>query len=168
MFAPGEHIIYGLNGICRVEHVGNSPYDAADTRMYYLLIPLAGAPTSSILTPVDNDRVPMRRLMTQAEIDGLIDEIPHIEPLTVPVEKKRREVYHATVRSLDPRGYVQVIKTVRQRRAELTAAHKHFPVTDLEYGQLARHLLFSECAHVLGLDEQGAEAYVKDRLPAAE
>ena len=167
MFAPGEHIIYGLNGICRVEHVGKSPYDAADPRTYYLLIPLSGA-ASSILTPVDNERVPMRRLMTRAEIDALIDEIPAIEPLTVPVEKKRREVYHATVRALDPRGYVQVIKTVRRRRAELTAAHKHFPVTDLEYGQLASHLLCSECAHVLGLDEKGAEDYIKDRLPVAE
>ena len=168
MFTPGEHIIYGLNGICRVEHVGSSPYDAKDTRVYYLLIPLTGAATSSILTPVDNERVPMRRLMTPAEIDDLIGAIPRIEPLTVPVEKKRREVYHEAVRSLDPRGYVQVIKTVRQRRAELTAAHKHFPVTDLEYGQLARHLLFSECAHVLGLDEQGAEDYILSRLPAAE
>ena len=167
MFTPGEHIIYGLNGICRVEHVGSSPYNAEDTRVYYLLIPLAGA-SSSILTPVDNDRVPMRRLMTREELDALIGEMPTIEPLVVPIEKKRREVYHETVRALDPRGYVQVIKTVRQRRAELTAAHKHFPVTDLEYGQLARHLLFSECAHVLGLDEKGAEDYIRSRLPAAE
>lgn len=168
MFTQGEHIVYGLNGICRVEHVGNSPYDAADSRTYYLLVPLSGAATSSILTPVDNERVPMRRLMTRTEMDALIGDIPTIEPLTVPIEKKRREVYHAAVRSLDPRSYVQVIKTVRLRRAELTAAHKHFPVTDLEYGQLARHLLYSECAQVLGVDEQAAEAYVKDHLPETE
>ena len=167
MFRPGEHIIYGLNGICRVEQVGKSPYDETDPRTYYLLIPLSGS-ASSILTPVDNDRVPMRRLMTRNEIETLIDDMPTIEPLTVPVEKKRREVYHDTVRALDPRGYVQVIKTVRQRRAELSAAHKHFPVTDLEYGQLARHLLCSECAHVLGLDEKSAENYINSRLPTVE
>ena len=168
MFAAGDHIVYGLNGICRVESVCKSPYDETDDRTYYLLVPLNNNTASSIYTPVDNEKVPMRRLMTKGEIDALIAEMPAIETLEVPVEKKRREVYRAAVGALQPRGYVQVIKTVRRRRAELTAAHKHFPVTDLEYGQMARHMLLSECAYVLGLDEPGAENYIKPRLPAAE
>ena len=67
-----------------------------------------------------------------------------------------------------PEGYVQVIKTVHRRREELTAARKHFPVTDLEYGRLAKHLLYSECAHVLGLAEESMEAYITSRIEKAE
>lgn len=168
MFAVGEYIVYGTNGICRVEGIGPAPYDKNDTRVFYLLVPVNNPLSSTIYTPVDNRRVPMRRLMTPTEIEALIAEMPQIETLTVPVEKQRRDIYRGTLMELRPRGYVQIIKTVHRRRAELTAAHKHFPVTDLEYGRLAKHLLFSECAHVLGLSEDAMEQYIEDRLPQAK
>ena len=168
MFAVGEYIVYGTNGICRVEGIGPAPYDKSDTRVFYLLVPVNNPLSSTIYTPVDNRRVPMRRLMTPTEIEALIAEMPQIETLTVPVEKQRRDIYRGTLMELRPRGYVQIIKTVHRRRAELTAAHKHFPVTDLEYGRLAKHLLFSEGAHVLGLSEDAIEQYIEDRLPQAK
>ena len=168
MFEVGEYIVYGINGICRVEEVGPSPFDKTDPRTFYLLVPVHNPTSSTIYTPVDNERVPMRRLMTKGEIDALIAAMPEIETITVPVEKQRREIYRSAIGGLDPTGYVRVIKTVHQRRLELAAAHKHFPVTDLEYGRLAKHLLYSECAHVLGLAEEHMEAYISERLPEAE
>ena len=168
MFQVGEHIVYGINGICRVAEVGPSPYDKTDPRTFYLLIPVNNPMSSTIYTPVDNERVPMRRLMTKEEIEALITAMPEIETLTVPVEKQRREIYRTVIGGLRPEGYVQVIKTVRRRRAELTAARKHFPVTDLEYGRLAKHLLCSECAHVLGMSEDEADAYIAGRIGEAE
>ena len=168
MFGVGEYIIYGINGICRVAEVGPSPYDKEDKRTFYLLIPVNNPMSSTIYTPIDNERVPMRRLMTREEIDALIAAMPEIETLSVPVEKQRREIYRSVIGGLDPQGYVKVIKTVRRRRAELTAAHKHFPVTDLEYGRLAKHLLCSECAHVLGISEEDVDRYITDRIGEAE
>ncbi len=168
MFQVGEYIVYGINGICRVEDVCPSPYDKTDPRTYYLLVPVNNPMSSTIYTPVDNERVPMRRLMTATEIEALIADMPAIELLTVPIEKQRREIYRTTIGTLAPEGYVQVIKTVHRRREELTAAHKHFPVTDLEYGRLAKHLLYSECAHVLGLAEESMEEYIASRIPKAE
>ena len=168
MFSVGEYIVYGINGICRVAEIGPSPYDKTDPRTYYLLIPVNNPMSSTIYTPVDNDRVPMRRLMTRDEIEALILSMPEIDILTVPIEKQRRDVYKTVIGGLEPRGLVQIIKTVDRRRAELTAARKHFPVTDLEYGRLAKHLLCSECGHVLGLSEEEADHYIAQRLAAAE
>ena len=168
MFEVGDYIVYGINGICRVAEIGPSPYDKTDTRTFYLLIPVNNPMSSTIYTPVDNDRVPMRRLMTKEEIDALVASLSEIDTLTVPIEKQRREIYRTVIGELRPEGYVQVIKTVRRRRAELTAAHKHFPVTDLEYGRLAQHLLCSECAHVLGVSEEEADRYITDHLAKAE
>ena len=168
MFKIGEHIIYGTNGICRVADVCPSPYDKTDTRTFYLLIPVNNPMSSTIYTPVDNERVPMRRLMTREQIECLVAAMPEIELLQVPVEKQRREIYRAAIHQLRPEGYVSVIKTVNRRRRELAAAHKHFPVTDLEYGRLARQLLCSECAHVLGLSQEAADAYVLSALREAE
>ena len=168
MFEIGEYIVYGVNGICRVEEICPSPYDKTDTRTYYLLVPLHNPMASTIYTPVDNDRVPMRRLMTPVQVDELIRSIPQIGLLSVPVEKQRRELYRTTITALRPEGYVSVMKTVDRRRIDLTAAHKHFPVSDMEYGRLAKHLLYSECAHVLGIEEEGVEAYIESLLAKAE
>ena len=168
MFSVGDHIVYGINGICRVEEIGPSPYDKEDQRTFYLLIPVNNPMGSTIYTPVDNERVPMRLLMTREQIAELIAEIPQIETLEIPVEKQRREIYREVIGALDPRGYVKVIKTVRQRRIELTAARKHFPVTDLEFGRLAKHLLCSECAHVLGMTEEEANQYIISCIGEAE
>ena len=168
MFEKGEYIVYGINGICRVEEICTSPYDKNDTRTYYLLVPVHNPMGSTIYTPVDNQRIPMRRLMTVQEIDELIAQMPHLETLSVPVEKQRRELYRTTISQLRPQGYVSVIKTVHHRRETLTAAHKHVPVSDLEYGRLAKHLLYSECAHVLGIEEELVENYIEERLGKAE
>ena len=164
MFEIGEHIVYGTSGICRVEEICPSPYDKNDTRTFYLLIPVHNPMGSTIYTPVDNDRVPMRALMTLEEIKALLAAIPKIGVLSVPIEKQRREIYRTVIGALRPEGYVQIIKTVRQRRAELSAARKHVPVTDLDYGRLARQLLCSECAYVLGMTEAEADAYLAEYL----
>ena len=168
MFQVGECIVYGINGICRVESVCRSPYDQTDMRTYYLLVPVNNPMSSTIYTPVDNVRVPMRRLMTADEVSALIAAMPETPLLEVPLEKQRREIYRTTIGTLCPTGYVQVMKTVQKRREELAAAHKHFPVTDLEYGRLAKHLLYSECALVLGIPEDGVEAYIGACLAVAE
>ena len=168
MFEIGEHIVYGTSGICRVEEICRSPYDKTDTRNFYLLIPVHNPMGSTIYTPVDNDRVPMRRLMTCEEIEALICAIPQIETVQVPVEKQRREIYRNTIGALRPEGYVSVMKTVERRREVLTAARKHFPVSDMEYGRIARHLLYSECAHVLGMAEDEVEGYITQKLAVAE
>jgi CarD family transcriptional regulator len=168
MFEIGEYIVYGVNGICRVEEICPSPYDKTDQRLYYLLIPAHNPMSSTIYTPVDNERVPMRRLMTAEQIHALILAMPSIDLLEIPMEKQRREIYRTTVNALDPAGYVSVMKTVQRRQQELTAAHKHFPVSDMEYGRLAKHLLYSECAHVLGIEEDGVEAYITEQFAVAE
>ena len=110
----------------------------------------------------------MRRLMTPEEVEALICAIPKIGVLEVPVEKQRREIYRATVGALRPEGYVSVIKTVEERRERLCAAHKHFPVSDMEYGRMARQMLYSELAHVLGLSPDGVEDYIAAKLKLAE
>ena len=168
MFEIGEHIVYGTNGICRVEEICRSPYDKEDTRNFYLLIPVHNPTSSTIYTPVDNVRVPMRRLMTCEEIETLILTMPQIEMVQVPVEKQRREIYRSTIGALRPEGYVSVMKTVEHRREVLTAARKHFPVSDMEYGRIAKHMLYSECAHVLGMAENDVEAYIMQKLASAE
>ena len=60
MFSVGELMIYGTNGVCRVDEICNSPFDSSDTRLFYKLTPTPDRSNLVIYTPVDNDKVIMR------------------------------------------------------------------------------------------------------------
>jgi predicted ATPase len=167
MFEIGEHIVYGTSGICRVEEICSSPYDKNDTRTFYLLIPVHNPMGSTIYTPVDNDRVPMRRLMTREEIDTLIDAIPGIDLVQVPAEKQRREIYRNTVFALRPEGYVSVMKTVDRRREEL---FREYEATRNVYGtndgfQMRSLSDYDELKRRNEIRHSTKSAYVTRRLP---
>ena len=65
MFAQGDLVVYGGEGVCRVEGVGTPAAMGIDkTKMYYTLAPLYR--TGQVMTPVDTG-VLMRPVMTKAE-----------------------------------------------------------------------------------------------------
>ena len=65
MFEIGDLIVYGTNGVCRVDGMSRSPYDAGDDREYYVLKPLYDQANSVIYTPVTNENVVMRPLLSR-------------------------------------------------------------------------------------------------------
>ena len=103
MFKAGDFVVYGSNGVCRVQKVGtlDSPGVPKD-RLYYTLIPyyIKG---STIFTPVDNQKVIIRPVLTREEALKLIDEISGIDMLWIGDEKKRELQYKEAFRSCDCR-----------------------------------------------------------------
>ena len=74
VFAIGDLVVYGGEGVCRVESIGRSVISCADpTREYYTLAPLYH--TGQVITPVDT-RVLMRPIMTAQEAETFIAALP--------------------------------------------------------------------------------------------
>ncbi len=74
MFQPGEFVVYGSSGVCRVVQVGALEGRATDpNRKYYTLQPLFES--ERIYTPVDSG-VFMRPAMTREQAQELIHGSP--------------------------------------------------------------------------------------------
>ena len=74
MFDVGEYIVYGQNGICRIEditHPDISGYD--DDRLYYVLIPERSR-ESRLFCPTDNTKVVLRKIVSAKEAMEAIGE----------------------------------------------------------------------------------------------
>ena len=166
MFKAGDHIVYGLNGVCLVTEVGPSPFDKKDPRTYYILRPVSGPTASVIYTPVENDRVPMRLLMTAKEVEALVARLAEIPALVIPSEKARRDTYRAAIAAGDPEAYVSVIKTILGRRAEFSGTQRRLPEFEMEYDGLARRHLYTELSLVLGRPLDEMEGYLLARMEA--
>ena len=83
MFSVGDFIVYGANGVCKITNIG--PMAVPGTlkkKMYYTMTPCY-IRDSSIFTPVDNERVVMRKVMTRDEAVQFIDEMDDIEMVTL-------------------------------------------------------------------------------------
>lgn len=167
MFSIGDYMVYGINGVCLVQDICASPFDKKDTRTFYLLKPLGASAGSVIYTPTDNEQVLMRPLMTRERVQELIEQMPGITPLEIPVEKMRREIYRQVMHSCDPVEYVRLIKTVYRRRMDMIQQHKRLSETDSDFERNAKLSLYHELAVVLGVQYAEVEPYLISKLETA-
>jgi CarD family transcriptional regulator len=160
MFKKGEYIIHGHNGICQVEAVTHLDMQGTDSKkLYYVLVPLS-AVDSRIYSPVDNQKITVRKVLTEKEALKLVDEIPGIEQLWVSQDKVREEQYKEAVRSCDCRQWVRIIKALYMRQQERLAQGKKITVMDEKYFHMAEDNLYAELALALGK----AKSEMKDFL----
>ncbi len=89
MFETGDYIIYGNNGVCRVEDIGTLDISGVQKgQLYYTLQPVYSK-GSKVFTPVNNDKVIMRPILTESEAKKIIDGIGEIDELWIEDDAKR-------------------------------------------------------------------------------
>jgi len=164
MFRKGEYIIYGTKGVCEVMDITTIKREGIpDDRLYYLLHPL-NVKGSQVFTPVDNDKIIMRPLISRKEAEELISDIPQIEELSVPSEKLREQTYKDCIRTGDCREYVKIIKTLYHRKRARVANGKKITATDERYLKQAEDALHSELAILFDVDRDDVPRVIDERL----
>ena len=166
MFAQGDLVVYGGEGVCRVEGVGTPATTGIDkTKMYYTLSPLYR--TGQVMTPVDTG-VLMRPVMTKAEAAAFLKELPQLPPEGPDGATQRfaKEHYHAIVTSYDCRRMAAMIKYTCQRRRWAQQHGRKISQLDERYLRRAEEQLYGELAVALGIDRQEVCGYIRRAYPA--
>lgn len=164
MFEIGEYVVYGNNGVCKVEDITKMGMSGVKSdRMYYKLIPSAKN-ARIIFTPVDNDKVVMRRVMSREEARKLIDDLPEIEPLEVKDDRQREEIYKKAFISCDPRQWCGIIRTLDLRKRERAKAGRKITSMDERYYRQVEEELLSELSVVLEMDKEKVDECIQKRL----
>ena len=160
MFAIGEYVIYGSNGICVVKDI--APIDIpgmVSDKMYYYLCPV-GVKESKIYSPVDNPKVIMRKVLTKEEAQELIKEFSDIPNLPEVSDRQMELQYKEVLASCDARQLVSLIKTIIVKRDKRIAMGKKITSTDERYLKKAGDSLYSELAYALDKDRNEVEQYM--------
>ena len=167
MFNVGDHIIYGINGVCKITEIGPMKMAGADpSKLYYTVVPCY-IRDSEIYTPVDNQRVVMRKVMSKDEAETFIDDIKTVDKLDIIEEKKRELEYKQAVLTCDPKILVQLIKTIYQRMGDRIAEGKKVTASDSKYFKIAEDSLYGELAISLDIEKDSVKDYIKDRVEFA-
>lgn len=160
MFKVDDYIVYGGNGVCRVLSKGVPTIHGADKeRQYYKLQPIYEN-GSIIYTPVDNDKVVMRKTISKDEAIDLIKNIPSIEILYFDDEKMREEKYKEVIHAYNCRELIKVIKTSYLRKEERLAEGKKNIATDDKYLKMAEEYLYGELAISLNISKEQVRDFI--------
>ena len=158
MFQPGEMIVYGRTGVCRIERI-----EEIDGQPYYCLLPLYQSCT--IRTPV-NGRVPIRPVLTRAEADALIDQIPAVQ--AAPVERRHlrelTEYYLTAISSNDTARLLAMLMSIRAKKQQALRAKKKLGTVDERFMKEGEALLFGELSIALGCRPEEVPRYIQARL----
>ena len=164
MFEKDQLIMCGGHGVCRVVNITGNPIDRLDkVRKYYVLEPVFEK-GSTVYTPVDNDKVVMRRIMNKEEAEALAERITQIETVWIQEEKGREQMYKDAIRTYDCRSLVQIIKTLYLRKQDRLKEGKKVLSSDEQYLRNAEELLYSEMSLALSIPKENVESYIKEAV----
>ena len=168
MFKKDQLIMCGGHGVCRVVDVTGNPIDRLDkVRKYYVLEPVFEK-GSTVYTPVDNDKVIMRRIMNKEEAEDLVGRITEIDTVWIQEEKSREQMYKEAIRTYDCQSLVQIIKTLYLRQQNRLKEGKKVLSSDEQYLRKAEELLYSEMSLALSIPKEEVETYIKDAVHRKE
>lgn len=165
MYQIGDLIVYGGNGVCRVESIET---EGKDRRQYYTLQPLYQ--TCQILTPVDNPKVYIRPIITKDEAEDIIRQIPQVQPQPFYTRTPREltEHYETQLKSYDCRTLLTMIMSIYQKRQEAQNNKRRLGVVDENYYRRAQELLHCELAAALEISKEQVPEYIASRVEPAE
>ncbi|MBQ8624399.1 MAG: CarD family transcriptional regulator [Oscillospiraceae bacterium] len=160
MFSINEYVIYGSEGVCRVESIGHPDISGLDKlKEYYTLLPVYKS--GRIYTPIDST-IHMRRVITKTKAQELIDNIKEIShELDVPKDIKQANLfYRDLVRSYECSKLISLIKYVFFKQREFSLIKRNMPAVDLKFLKIAEDMLYSEFGFALGIDPKDVKGYI--------
>ena len=154
MYEIGQLIVYGNEGVCRVEEIGTPKISGVDKhREYYTLAPIYRE--GKVFTPVDS-KVFMRPVITREEALALIDRIPQMTAQVYENSNLRflNEHYQQCIQDYTCADLLQLIKDVRAKRRRMAERGKKLGLVDERYMKRAEEMLHGELAIALDMPRE--------------
>ena len=165
MYQPGDMIIYGSTGVCKVKEITTPECQKGGEKLYYALEPLYQ--DGVIYTPVES-KVFMRPVITEEEAEALIDKIPTMETAAYhnSVLRELEEHYAAYLKSHECGDLIELAMSIYAKKQDLASQHRKFGAVDERFMKRAEDLLYGELAVALKIDRDQVGAYISNRVNA--
>lgn len=158
MYKIGDYLVY-CRDVCIVKEIKKNHYHGHD---YYLLMPLVD-PSLKIEVPIENRCGNLRDLITRAELEDIIKQIPSI-PILDCHDKLMENEYKKLLASKNHLDLIKIIKTTYLRNQYRLDQNKKIGEMDNNYLEKAGKYLYHEFGVVLGLDYEATKQYVIDQV----
>ena len=164
MYEIGELIVYGNEGVCRVEKIGASESPGANKdRLYYTLIPLAR--NGKVTVPVDSS-VFSRPVISREEAEEIMSwvETVEVEVFNDRNLKLLTDHYKEAMQSCACLDMVKTVKSIKLKRRHAISAGKKLGTIDERYLKRAEDMLYGELSVALEKTREEIKLAVEQSL----
>ena len=164
MYKIGEFIVYGNEGVCRVDDISElSIGGSSEGKTYYTLKPMHD--NGTVFTPIDTN-VFMRPIISYEEVHKLIEQIPSIKEIDHDKMSVRelQEYYKKLLKNHDCMDLLTVMITLREKKNAAIDNGKKLNQMDDKFMRTAKSLIENEFSIVLGIGKEDVESYIDDKL----
>ncbi|AUN14340.1 CarD family transcriptional regulator [Paraclostridium sordellii] len=163
MFNVDDYIMYGMTGVCKVVDITNEKFINGEKRKYYVLNPIYNNDTT-IKVPLDNDKIPMRKVISKGDMTSLINDIPNMEILWIDDEKKRMAQFETMLKSGQCEELIKLIRNIKFSKKYSGANGKKLYKSDKDIMKEAKRLLTEEVAIILNIYPNEANSYILSQI----
>lgn len=164
MFAIGDYVISGSNGICLISDITTLNLSGVDkNRNYYLLKPVF-ASGSTVYVPVDTTVTTMRKAVSKEEALAFIKSIPEIPLIPLADEKTLERTYREYMHQNSCEDWIKLIKTIYLRKEKRLSKGCKVTAIDSKYFKLAEDYLYGEFSIALDMTKDEVKAYIEETL----
>lgn len=160
MFQVGDYVVYGMEGVCRIEQIGYPQVSGLDpTREYYRL--QSHYRKGVIYAPVGG-KVPIREPISAEAAEAAIAGAASLA-LLADIPQNGREAgdyYKAILQEHDVVRLIQLCKTMQRKQEKMTKSRRTVNTTELRHWKTAEDMLLGELAFSLRKDP----TEIRDRL----
>lgn len=163
MFNINDNVVYGSNGVCKIQDIKKEKNMSGIEEEYYILVPIYNE-KMTIKTPVNNPRVLMREVLTKDEVMELIKLMAKKEVVDIEDVKKRNEAFRIGLRSGDSEDLIKIINSIKLEKKEKEALGKKLNKTEEDIMVNARKQLYQEFSIALNIDFEDVREYVLNNI----
>lgn len=155
MFKIDDYIMYGRTGVCKVVDITNEKFINGEERKYYVLSPIHNNNNTIIKIPLDNTKVPMRKIISKEDVTSLINDMSNMEELWIDDEKKRSNEFKTMLKSGKCEDLIKLISNKRHS--------KKLNKADKEIIKEAERLVNEEFAIILNISPKEVNSYISSK-----
>lgn len=162
MFTIGDHVVYGMAGVCRITDIRKEAFGGRKAE-YYVLQPVFES-NSLIYAPVSGGRIPMRELVSREELFGLIHSLRESEFEWIENDKLRSEAFKEILRKGEMKEVLLMLRALYRHKFEQLQKGRKLHIADDNVMRSAESFSYSEIAYVLSLSPEDVPAFILREL----
>lgn len=166
VFKVNDYVMYGSTGVCQITAIEKDTHINRDETEYYILRPIYNNTMNNMIikTPVHNQKVLMRAVISKDDVSSLIAMMSEKETIWINDYRQRIEFYKILLKTGKCEDLVKLIRTLYLEKKERSAVGNKLSLTDEYIMNTAEKLLYGEFAIALNILPDDVVPYILKRV----
>lgn len=151
MFEVNEYVMYSFRGICKVADIKDEGVTRTK-KLYYILQPIKDS-RSTLMTPVDSEKVPIRGIVPSEEAQKLMDSLETLEIDWIANNRLRTTTFTEIARTGELAKTIGILLAFLRQQIILKESNKKLTLPDEKIFKIVESLVYEELGYALGMKE---------------